>query len=139
MNNIANIVISGEEESIVKSYANRLRNLWEQKEKKTIVNEIANPKTLFDDLFDIDRVEDEPEVIEEVSGNTQNSVNDDFSVLYISDPVPCNLFRIKNKYRYHIILRGEIKDILRAAKKVRELKHPKEVSVIIDIDPISIL
>jgi len=138
-NRLANVVISGENENLVMLHANHLRKLFNMDEKKSIVKSIETKKSsklsLFEDLLGFK---------EEIEGEKKNEEEEkrsgfDFSNLYISDAVPCNLAKLKGKYRYHIIFRGEIEIILRALNIIKKEKKEKDIFVAIDVDPTNIL
>jgi primosomal protein N' len=50
------------------------------------------------------------------------------------------LQKLRNRYRYHIILRGgNMQKMLMVAKKALNIKAPREVNVSVDVDPLSLV
>jgi len=146
LNSIANVIISGENENIVRLQAYNLRELFKEKNISKLVNQNADTHslTLFDDIlgFSAKSSEEKPEEKSAKMNLKSETINKEvysFDDLYISDPVPCNLAKLKNKYRYHIIFRGDISDILRALNIIKGKAASKDVQVAIDVDPMSIL
>ena len=61
--------------------------------------------------------------------------------LSVLGPAPCPLSRIKDRYRWHITLKGHnVFKMVALVKKVKELiKVPPDISFFIDVDPLSLM
>lgn len=61
--------------------------------------------------------------------------------LAVLGPAPCPLSRIKNRYRWHITLKGQnVFKMVAVVKKVKEMTGiPSDISFFIDVDPMSLM
>jgi primosomal protein N' (replication factor Y) len=70
------------------------------------------------------------------------SINKEYLISDIYKPVPAEISKISNKYRWHMIIKTNhikiFKNILRKAYR-EYLSHENEVNIAIDIDPVSLL
>ncbi len=59
--------------------------------------------------------------------------------LIVDGPAPCPLERLRGRYRYHVLLRGQDRQALRdIAGTLRTLTPPKGITIVIDVDPLSL-
>ncbi|HEX2948752.1 MAG TPA: hypothetical protein VHV83_04165, partial [Armatimonadota bacterium] len=59
--------------------------------------------------------------------------------IIVNDAAPCPLPRLRGRYRYHVVLRGQERSVLhRLARSLQEITPPKGVHVVIDIDPLTL-
>ncbi len=57
----------------------------------------------------------------------------------MNDPTPCPLERLRGRYRYHILLRGQNRaELRRVARELQTISPPKGVVVVIDVDPLTL-
>ena len=57
----------------------------------------------------------------------------------VNDATPCPLERLRGRYRYYVVLRGQDRGALRrVARKLQEMTPPKGVVVVVDVDPLSL-
>ncbi len=57
----------------------------------------------------------------------------------IIGPAPCPLARLRGRYRYHVVLRGQEPAALgRLARVLLEITPPKGVYVVVDVDPLTL-
>ncbi len=69
------------------------------------------------------------------------SINHQLSTIHLLGPAPAPLYRLRDKYRYRLLLKAERKTNLPELMKnlVESVKSPSSVRVKIDIDPVSFL
>lgn len=82
------------------------------------------------------------ELVAYVAGEWSRTLQADLgSYCMVGDSAPCYLARVKDKYRYHIVLRtGKILTLARYLKtKIKEAAPPRGVTLTIDIDAMSML
>jgi primosomal protein N' (replication factor Y) len=57
----------------------------------------------------------------------------------VNDATPCPFPRLRDRYRYHVVLRGQDRASLRElARNLQQIPPPKGVVVAIDVDPLSL-
>ena len=59
----------------------------------------------------------------------------------VAGPVPAPLAKVQNQYRYQIMLRSEqiVQLVELLSPIIAAFKPPEDVSVVVDVDPISLL
>jgi primosomal protein N' (replication factor Y) len=132
---LINIVVTGENEShviaTVNAIAKKAKDAGARAHKlPKMEEEIILPgfaKLLFNHI-----PEKEDEIEEQEDAGYQE--------LIVNDPAPCPLQKLRNRYRYHVILRGSDQEkLLAVAKKAMTIKSPREVSMSVDVDPLSLV
>jgi primosomal protein N' (replication factor Y) len=60
--------------------------------------------------------------------------------LSVLGPAPCPLARIKDRWRWHVLLKGPSEDLGRVVRyAARRLKREGKIRLVIDRDPVSLL
>ena len=58
----------------------------------------------------------------------------------VTEPMPCPIERIKGRYRYQAVFRaGKLGRLKQALREECCRRHPKGISIYLDIDPVSML
>ncbi len=137
---LINVLVHGENESEVKTTAAALarrarevgaaRILLPAMEEKSILPGLLD---LFDPLPEDEEEEEDPFGAEEL---LQRELPGGVSV---NDPTSCPLERLRGRYRYHILLRGQNRaELRRVARELQAITPPRSVVVVIDVDPLSL-
>jgi primosomal protein N' (replication factor Y) len=141
---LINIMVSGESETEVASTAAALA----RKARESAPDGVPLPGgtvklPLLLGLFDIAEPEDAEEAETPANldpfgaaGLLARSVPGE---TVVDGPAPCPLARLRNRYRHHLILRGQHRPaLLRLARALQQITPPKGVQVVFDVDPLSL-
>jgi primosomal protein N' (replication factor Y) len=80
--------------------------------------------------------EDEEQAIREAMLLARSCTHDGVTVI---GPAPAPLSRLKNRFRWHILLKGALSHILAAAQEAAEASRNAQSHIVIDVDPYSLL
>jgi primosomal protein N' (replication factor Y) len=137
LTNLVNILVSGESETEVKAVAAALaRHAREAGAGRTALpamSEAALPGLLeFLRGDEVEPAEEDPLGAEALLGRALPEVA-------VNDPAPCPLARLRGRFRYHVVLRAQDDAALRQlARTLQEITPPRGVSVVTDVDPLSL-
>lgn len=138
---LINILVNGENESEVKATATALaRYAREEGAARPVLPPMPEINVLpgFMDFLRTDNAEDDTEV-EDPFGSEELLQREIPGGVIVNDAVPCPLPRLRGRYRYHVLLRGQDHATLhRLAKAMRSINPPKGVHVVIDVDPLTL-
>jgi primosomal protein N' (replication factor Y) len=137
LTSLVNVVVSGENEAEVKTVIAALaRRAREEGAGRTALPAMATPELpgLLEFLS-----AGAPEPVEEDPFGAEALLGRELPDITVNDPAPCPLARLRGRYRYHLVLRGQDRTALhRIARALQEIAPPKGVSITMDPDPLSL-
>ena len=124
---VALLTLKGRNEEKVKFSAEHLKRELEKKLKQSLTGGASVPASLFGDA-------------EDGSPGVSPHPKSTFKDLIIAGPAPAPLLRAENFYRYQIMLRTRAMSALsrELAQIIQSLTLPEDVSLVVDIDPVSL-
>jgi len=136
---LVNVLVNGENEAEVKATAAALARRAREIGAARVVLPTMEEKSVLPgllDLFDPRPEEDEEE--DDPFGAEALLQRDLPAGINVNDPTPCPLERLRGRYRYHVILRGQNRpELRRVARELQTIAPPKGVVVVVDVDPIT--
>ncbi|MHB9131741.1 MAG: replication restart helicase PriA [Armatimonadota bacterium] len=138
---LVNVLVNGEDESQVRATAAALARRAREVGAAAAVLPPMATETVLPGLLDFIKrelpIEDEEE--EDPFGAEELLHRDVPGGVVVNDAAPCPLERLRGRYRYHIVLRGQDRPtLLRLARQLQDLTPPRSVHVVIDVDPLSL-
>jgi len=136
---LINILVNGEHESEVKATAAAIARRAREESSASVALPPMSAVAALPGLLDFLRVDAEPQDEADEFAAAALLHRDVPGGVIASDAVPCPLPRLRGRYRYHVELRGKDPAALRRlARQLQEITPPKGVTVVIDVDPLTL-
>ena len=135
---LVNVLVTGENESEVKATAAALARRAREEGAGTPVLPPMETGAVLPGLLDFLKVDPEPEEDDDPF-DAEILLHRDIPEVSVNAPAPCPLTRLRGRYRYHVVLRGQDRTaVRRLARTLREITPPKGVYIVIDVDPLTL-